>query len=295
LRLLAVNLALAPEGTALQPVLQLASLASRMLSAALYVEGVDTLMRDPSCAGFATLMQAFADTGVAILSGTLPWHPTPRGPAGVLSLDFGALDLHAARECWLEQTGRRGISLPDSDLNLMAGRFRLTAEQIADAVACAENAVRWSSQSALTLDHLAAAARAECGHELAKLARKQGQQFESAAWLHKARRMPKEEFKREVDRELTGKDSEPSELIYFKVYKSQIQVIEQAIETAALMLGSDKSRGYCLEMICADFLAGTHLDGDNPEILLQSISRYYKFLPTPQQEIFLSEVSRRAS
>jgi hypothetical protein len=32
-------------------------------------------------------------------------------------------------------------------------------------------------------------------------------------------------------------------------------VIEQALETAGLMLGSDKSRGYCLEMICADFLA----------------------------------------
>jgi hypothetical protein len=40
------------------------------------------------------------------------------------------------------------------------------------------------------------------------------------------------------------------------LYKSQIPVIEQAIETAALMLGTDKSRGYCLEMICADFLAG---------------------------------------
>jgi len=37
-------------------------------------------------------------------------------------------------------------------------------------------------------------------------------------------------------------------------------VIEQAIETAALMLGTDKSRGYCLEMICADFLAGAQLD-----------------------------------
>lgn len=37
-------------------------------------------------------------------------------------------------------------------------------------------------------------------------------------------------------------DSEPSELIYFKVYKSQIPVIEQAIESAALMPGSDKSR-----------------------------------------------------
>ena len=29
-------------------------------------------------------------------------------------------------------------------------------------------------------------------------------------------------------------------------------------------------------MICADFLAGAHLDNGNPEILLNSISRYYK-------------------
>jgi hypothetical protein len=49
------------------------------------------------------------------------------------------------------------------------------------------------------------------------------------------------------------------------VYKSQIPVIERAIETAALMLGTDKSRGYCLEMICADFLVGAHLDNSNPE------------------------------
>ena len=133
------------------------------------------------------------------------------------------------------------------------------------------------------------------GVELAKLARRQGQRFESATWLHKARQMPKAEFQREVEKELTGKDSEPSELIYFKVYKSQMPVIEQAIETAALMLGSDKSRGYCLEMICADFLAGASIDGNNPEILLQSISRYYKFLPSSQQEVFRSEVAGQAS
>jgi len=53
-----------------------------------------------------------------------------------------------------------------------------------------------------------------------------------------------------------GKEAEPSELIYFKVYKSQIPVIKQAIETEALMLGTD---GYCLEMICGDFLPGAHL------------------------------------
>jgi hypothetical protein len=51
------------------------------------------------------------------------------------------------------------------------------------------------------------------GLELAKLARHQGQRFESATWLHRARQMPKAEFQREVEKELTGRDSEPSELI----------------------------------------------------------------------------------
>src|SRR5580700_2889063 len=72
------------------------------------------------------------------------------------------------------------------------------------------------------------------GLELAKVARRDGQEFDCATWLHKARSMPKEEFKREVERELTGRESEPWEIIYFKLYKTQIPVVEQAIETAAL-------------------------------------------------------------
>jgi hypothetical protein len=75
------------------------------------------------------------------------------------------------------------------------------------------------------------------GLELAKLARsRNGQGFESANWLHKARTLSHQDFQREVEKELTGQDCEPHELIYFKVYKSQIPVIEQAIETAAMML-----------------------------------------------------------
>jgi len=95
--------------------------------------------------------------------------------------------------------------------------------------------------------------------ELAKVARREREQFKSADWLHKARSMPHQQFKEEVEKYLTG-DSEPSELIYFKLYKSQVPVIEQALEIAARMLGSDRSRGYCLEMICADFLAGANLE-----------------------------------
>ena len=64
---------------------------------------------------------------------------------------------------------------------------------------------------------------------------------------------PGDQFQRAVDKHLTGKDTEPTEIIDFKLYQSQVPVIEQAIETAALMLGTYKSRGDCLEMICADF------------------------------------------
>ena len=94
---------------------------------------------------------------------------------------------------------------------------------------------------------------------------------------------------------MTGRDTEPAEIIYFKLYKSQIPVVEQAIETAARMLGTDKSRGYCLGMIGADFLAGAHLDNGNPDILLNSISRYYKFLPGEQREAFLENLREKAS
>ena len=80
--------------------------------------------------------------------------------------------------------------------------------------------------------------------------------FDCAPWVHKARELPKEEFKREVERYLTGKETEPWEILYFKLYKSQLAVVERALEIAALMLGSNKSRGHSLEMICADFLAG---------------------------------------
>src|SRR5438034_1265443 len=133
------------------------------------------------------------------------------------------------------------------------------------------------------------------GLELAKLARRRdGQEFDCATWLHKARELPKDEFRREVEKELTGKDTEPSEIVYFKLYKSQIPVVEQAIETAALMLGTDKSRGYCLEMICADFLAGANLDGANPELLLQSQRRFFKFLGREQQKLFIAEVTTQA-
>jgi hypothetical protein len=42
--------------------------------------------------------------------------------------------------------------------------------------------------------------------ELTKVARSDGKDFDCAAWMHKARSLPRDQFKREVDQHLTGKD-----------------------------------------------------------------------------------------
>ena len=132
------------------------------------------------------------------------------------------------------------------------------------------------------------------GLELAKLARsRDGQEFDCATWRHKARVLPREQFRREVEKELTGKETEPWEIIYFKLYKSQIPVIEQALETAAMMLGSDRSRGYCLEMICADFLAGANLDSRDPDVLVRALTSSFQFLLQDQRQAFLEFVNEQ--
>ena len=133
------------------------------------------------------------------------------------------------------------------------------------------------------------------GIELAKLARRDRQHFDYATWLHKARELSKEDFQQAVERELTGKLTEPWEIVYFKLYQSQIPGIERALEIAALMLGSDRSRGYCLEMICADFLAGANLDNGDPETLLFSMTRFFKFLPAEQRRAFLAGLDEKVA
>src|ERR1039457_697287 len=50
--------------------------------------------------------------------------------------------------------------------------------------------------------------------ELAKVAPRDRQGFDCAPWVHKANTMPRKEFKREVDHYLTGKDTEPWEILY---------------------------------------------------------------------------------
>lgn len=98
-----------------------------------------------------------------------------------------------------------------------------------------------------------------------KIAWREGEKFACATWLHRPKELPKEGFRCAVEQHLTGKETEPWELIYFRLCKSQLPVVERALEMAGMMLGTDKSRGYCLEMICADFLAGADISANQPD------------------------------
>ena len=44
-------------------------------------------------------------------------------------------------------------------------------------------------------------------------------------------------------------------------------------------------------MICADFLAGANLENGNPDVLLQTLVRYFQFLPAEQQRAFLQHAA----
>jgi len=95
--------------------------------------------------------------------------------------------------------------------------------------------------------------------------------------LQKAKQSSKQGLRREVYKHLTGEDYEPYETVYFKLYESQLPTVERA-----LMVGSERSRGYFLELVCADFLAG-RTEKSTPEEIQMLIQHLVKLLPPEYQ------------
>jgi hypothetical protein len=114
--------------------------------------------------------------------------------------------------------------------------------------------------------------------ELAKVARSEGRRFNSATWLHKAKESSKQELKEEVYKYFTGAEFEPYEMVYFKLFESQLPIVERALYVASRMAGTERSRGYCLELVCADFLAG-RTEESSPEEILLVVERLVHLLP----------------
>jgi len=130
--------------------------------------------------------------------------------------------------------------------------------------------------------------------ELAKVARSEGRRFDSATWLHRAQECTKQELKEEVYKYFTGEDYEPYEMVYFKLFESQLPVVERALYVASRMVGTERSRGYCLELVCADFLAG-RTEESTPEEMLLVIHRLLHLLPPDYQARLATNSEEAAS
>ena len=66
------------------------------------------------------------------------------------------------------------------------------------------------------------------------------------------------------------------------LFESQLPTVERALYVASRMAGTDRSRGYCLELVCADFLAGRTEESSAEETLLL-IHRLVSLLPGEYQ------------
>jgi len=155
--------------------------------ALLYITGLSSL-RSANSSG--TLEDLFAALEThprpIILSGSERWIPAARPELAIMLVEFEIPDASARRGEWNSRLAKYNLTLEDEDFADLAARFRLTAGQIGEAVEDAVHQAQWRctarqfadehssdpEEPIPTLEEIYAAARAQCGHDLARLSRK---------------------------------------------------------------------------------------------------------------------------
>lgn len=126
--------------------------------------------------------------GVVLLAGGMSANlPAGALPAQVIRLALPTPDSQQRRAMWASHLAGHELALDDGALDAVAQRFQLGPAQIESAVTMADNLARWRAaeqagvepnapkemaRTELTMGDVFAAARAQSGHSLARLARK---------------------------------------------------------------------------------------------------------------------------
>ena len=159
--------------------LKIAFREAMLQSAVLFLEPLDVLRASERQAEYRRLVDELGERrGVTILAGTLPAPPRD-GLRGVVHVPLPIPAYAERRRLWSDRLVLAGIELQPRDVEQLAGRFRLTADQIADAVEVGRNRARlrpaagsgWGAEQP-SLAELFEAARTRSDAALSGLARK---------------------------------------------------------------------------------------------------------------------------
>jgi hypothetical protein len=143
---------------------------ARLHDAIVYLEPAAALAS--ADAGGRRLMEALADhAGVAILAGASDQPPRGRGVEGIVDVPFPIPGHDERQACWERSASTQGIALAPEDVDRLAGRFRLTPDQISDAVQAGVYGAYGRGEQPSAGD-LFAAARSRSDADLAGVARK---------------------------------------------------------------------------------------------------------------------------
>lgn len=154
---------------------------ARMCGATLFVCGVDEFEGAEAGWRRQQMLSGLAEFhGTAILTGKQSWESQQFTGLAVTPIDFETPDFATRTALWKANLEHFGQAADPSMVSVLAGRFKLAAGEIAQAVASATLAAQWrraAGQSNVSseepaLEDLAAAARAQCGQELSVLSRK---------------------------------------------------------------------------------------------------------------------------
>ena len=156
---------------------------AQLQGAVLYISSLDDFHGTDAALRRRNFLDGLAsNNAVTIFTGKLPWDPQLSTAVGVVTIPFEVPDYQQRYSHWESELSGLGASLQTKDISVLAGRFRLTPFQITQAAATAQSVCEWRracaeegktpSPSTPSLDEFSAAARSQCGHELAALAHK---------------------------------------------------------------------------------------------------------------------------
>lgn len=169
--LLSVNPSAVPRHAArkiVPAVVQAAALTDSLL----FVPDLD--LQEHSTFRAALMEHLSANPADAVFTGRYKWVPSGDGSHSVVDVAFPTPDVTARAKLWSDQLKNAELEIDDGSVHMLASRFTLTGEQIANAVSTAK--LRISLQDGDSPEQrrqtLSASAREQTGHKLAVLARK---------------------------------------------------------------------------------------------------------------------------